>query len=266
MWMIQVFDFKDYKLFLKKALLSRGKGARSRFAEFIGCRSGYITQVLEGTADLSLEQGDLATEFFGQTNEESEFFLLLLMAGRAGTKRLRARHENQIAQRLEARSNLKDRFKVGTISEEIQAVFYSNWQYLAVLSVTSLPHVQTVEAVAAHLKIPLKRTTEIFEYLERAGLIAIKNGKASPGLVRTHLGEDSPMLPKHHINWRLRAIQSIENRQENNLHYSSVISLSVQDAIRIKERLIMMIEEVATIVAPSPEEQLSSLCLDFFEV
>ena len=265
----QLFEFNNYKVFLRAALNTRAKtqrGVRSRFAEALGCRSGYVTQVLNGKSDLSLEQGNLACDFFGLTDEESEFFLLLLIHGRAGSRHLQSRIEKQISRARENRLNLKNRFNVKSISLENQTLFYSNWQYLAVLTALSVPQLQTKETLGAYLNLPQKRVAEIIEAMEHWGLIVFKNGKYQPGIYRTHLGKDSPMLAKHHINWRIQALQSIERQSPQDLHYSSVVSLSEKDALLAKEKLAQSLEEVAAIVAPSPEEKVCSLCLDFFDL
>lgn len=265
--MIQLYEFIDYKIYLKKALnyrLKSQKGVRSRLAEAISCRSGYITQVLEGAANLSLEQADFTSQFLGHTDEESEYFLLLVIYERAGTKQLKGKIEKQIRRNQELHLNLKNRFKVNIISEESQMILYSSWQYLAILTLIGVPKFQSKESLSEYLQLPLKRISEIFETLEQHGLISFKNGRYFPEINRTHLGKDSPMISKHHINWRLKAIQSIEKQVDADLHYSSVVSLAVKDVPIVKERLIKALEETSTIISPSKEECVFSLCMDFF--
>jgi hypothetical protein len=75
------------------------------------------------------------------------------------------------------------------------------------------------------------------------------------------------MISKHHINWRLQAIRSLERKDMDGvLHYSSVVTISKKDVIEIKSLLVKAIESSKAIVRDSKEEELHSLCLDFFKV
>ncbi len=56
----------------------------------------------------------------------------------------------------------------------------------------------------------------------------------------------------------------IESGQLENLHYSSVISLSKQDVQQIREILIKTIERIKPIIQRSPEETLYGFSMDFF--
>jgi uncharacterized protein (TIGR02147 family) len=266
--MSQVFEFSDYKSYLKRALKDRSKtqkGLRSRLAEAIGCRPGYITQVLNGASDLSLEQADFASQFLGHTQDEAEFFLLLVISGRAGTKQLKEKIQNQIERRQAERIDLKKRFKAKEISYENQMLFYSNWIYVAVFTMLGIPQFQAKEAIAEHFGLSLTRVSEVLAELEKMGLVTIESGRYLPAMNRTHLGKDSPMLLKHHVNWRMQAIQSIEDRDES-FHYSSVISLSEKDMSIVREALTKTLENIAKIIEPSKDEKVLSLCIDFFEV
>lgn len=267
--MTQIFDSTEYKEYLEIALEATGrtvKGVRTRFAEAVGCRPGYITQIISGPAHLSLEQADLASVFLNHTEEESEYLLLLVILARAGTERLRKKIEAQVHRKQAERHNLKSRFKVKSLSGEQQLTFYSHWHYLAVLTTLSVPSFQTKESLSEKLNLPLKKITAIVDFLEQTELVVRQKNRFVPGVQRTHLGKDSVMLPKHHLNWRLQAMQSIENVKEGDLHYSSVIGISKKDVHRVRERIIQALEDIATIIEPSKEECIYSLCIDYFNL
>ena len=123
----------------------------------------------------------------------------------------------------------------------------------------SVPALRTKESICRQTGLPLKRVSEVLEFLERSSLITFKNGKYAPGAYRTHLGKDSPMITKHHVNWRVQSIQSIERQNEQDLHYSSVVSLSAKDMQVIKERIVQVLQDIAKVIEPSPEEKVCSL-------
>ncbi len=121
--------------------------------------------------------------------------------------------------------------------------------------------------VSEYLGISLKRTAEILEFLVSIKLaLPVENGRFTVGTSRIHLGSDSPMISKFHTNWRMQAIRSLETEDKNDLHYSSVITISDEDFKKIKSLLVKYIEEIKLIVKESPSEKVHSLCLDFFQI
>lgn len=85
-------------------------------------------------------------------------------------------------------------------------------------------------------------------------------------MTKVFLKGDSPFVVQHHENWRLRAMDNITRPRKENLHFSSVYTLSEKDFSRIREILHESIQEVWSIVQPSKEEKLCVLNLDFFEL
>lgn len=65
--MLTVFDFDDYKDYLKAAMPSTGKsrGQRSKLAETLGCQLSFLSLVLnKSDTHLSLEHGKSVCDFF----------------------------------------------------------------------------------------------------------------------------------------------------------------------------------------------------------
>ena len=63
------FSFKDYKALLHWRIETsprRGRGVRAALAQAMKVQSAYLSRVLNGDADLSLEQADAANTFFGK--------------------------------------------------------------------------------------------------------------------------------------------------------------------------------------------------------
>ncbi|MFH7483927.1 hypothetical protein, partial [Salmonella sp. 2019-SM259] len=78
--MKSVFEFVDYKSYLTQRFggARRRTGARSQAAKAIGCHSTFLSHVLQGKADLSLEQAEKLNDFLGHSEQEAHFFFLLL--------------------------------------------------------------------------------------------------------------------------------------------------------------------------------------------
>ena len=84
-----LFEYSDYKLYLSDkidGMPKHGRGERSKLAEALRCHLAYVSQVLKGEAQLSLEQADIINQYFDHSPDEADFFLLLVQAARAGTR------------------------------------------------------------------------------------------------------------------------------------------------------------------------------------
>lgn len=265
-----LFEFQDYRAYLEKRLeeLSETtRGVKSRLAEQLQCRPGFISQILSGSMSLSADQAAFTSEFLGHTEDEAEYFLLLVLLDRAMATSLKARLTKQILERRSRYLDLKARLKVEQkVSKEDEAIFYSSWHYLAILTLLTIPEFQTKESLSEKLGMSLKQISESLEYLLNLGIVAQKGSRYLPGETRTHLSRLSPLVARHHQNWRLRAMQSIERAKPDDFHYSSVVSLSRVDRDRLRAMLISFIDDAAKVIAPSVEEEALVLSLDFFEL
>ncbi len=266
-----LFDYDDYKKYLLNLIAQmagQGRGYRSKIALAAGCRVAFVSQVLGGDLNFSLEQAEGINSLLNHSSDESDFFLLLVQFGRAGTQVLRNRLNSQITAIREKRLNLKERVDIKTTLDPIsQATYYSSWHYAAVHILITIAQYQTKEAIAAYFKVSKKRIAEIIEFLDSVGLIQIDGPQVKSGVARIFLGSDSPMIAKHHTNWRMRAIDSLDQEPTSAVHLSTLLSVSKKDVLRMKEQIIKSIEETRGIARESvPEEELFCFNVDFFRV
>lgn len=265
---MDLFECQDYRKYIEWQLKSGtlpGRGSRTRLAEGAGCQIAYVSQVLRGDYDFSLEQGERINRFFGHSPEESHFFMLLLLRARAGSEDLRRYFDAQIHEALEKRLVLKHRLKVSNdLSPENQTIYYSRWYYAAIHICLTIPGMGTKPAIAKRLRLPIKIVNQALGFLVSAGLATTKGEEYQPGNVRIHLGNNSPNVIKHHTNWRMRAVEALDREEDRSLHYSSVVSLSTADLLKIKARLIAEIEKTKAIIRDSPGEELCGFSLDLF--
>lgn len=267
-----IFDYRDYKAYLQAYIDSKpkgGRGVRLALANHIGSPVSHISQIFNGKSQLSLEQAEGVNEFVGHTDDEAQFFLLLVQKGRAGTPALKKRLDLQIQQIIERRLLLKDRLGVKQpLTKEAQATFYSSWLYGAIHVMLTIPKFQNKESISKHLGLSVKRVNEILQFLVSVGLAVQKeNGRFDVGTARIHLGSESDLISKFHTNWRMKAIQSLESENANlDLHYSSAVTISEADFLKIKSLLVKSIEETKTIIKDSPAESVFSFCIDMFRI
>lgn len=126
-----------------------------------------------------------------------------------------------------------------------------------------LPELRHPQAISRYLGIPVETVQRVLDFLVKAALVKEEDGyRVGSSLI--HLGRDSDNIIKHHTNWRLKALESLSQEKINDLHYSVLYCMSQADALKIKDRLLNVIQENLEIVAPSPEEALYCQTLDFF--
>ncbi len=268
--MNSLFEYSDYKTYLDEkiaAMPSKGRGVKLKLAEYLNCQNTFVSQVLNGDPHFSLEQGAKLNEFFEHSKDESKFFLLLLHLSRAGNSELRKYYQEEMDELIIKNSDLKKRTNMkGSLREKDQDIYYSSWLYSAVHILVTIKEFQNAVMIAKRLSISKDKALEVLGFLTECGLLQKDGSTYSSGMTRIHLSKDSPHINRHHSNWRMRAVHSIDMNQASDLHFSNVVSMGEKDIVRIREIFIKAIAEARSIIKDSPEEKLHSICVDFFEV
>lgn len=264
-----VYDFDSYRPYLLQRLGGEGRrtGLRLQAAKAMGCHTTYISQVLKAKAELSLEQGALLNEFLNHTSEEAHFFLLLIQKERAGSPSLRSYFQKQLDEIQRRRLVLSERIKDAEgLSTEDESQFYSSWLYGAIHVLTSIPELQTLDALTSALRLPRQTVSDALEFLQRIGMIVNREGRYLMGPAHVHLRSDSKNIAKHHSNWRIKTVSSLDNPLPEDLHYSAAVTLSKRDAQRVRQKILKCLEENIAVIKDSPSEAAYVYCFDFFEL
>ncbi len=268
--MKSIFEFSDYKAYLETVEAHRKayeRGFRSRLADFLGCKSGYISHVLNGDADFSLEQALKVAKFLHLKSKEQKYMLLLVEFARAGDHELKAHFENELRALKEEYLNIKEHVGDSHILDEAnQSIYYSSWHYLAVHVLSSLPEYNDAKSISNALKIPEDVVGRVLLFLINSNIITDTKGKLKPGLTQVHLNRESPLIRQHHTNWRISAIQSLMNDNKTDLHYSTVSTLSLSDADALRSDMVKLIEHYVATIVPSKEETMFGFNLDFYSL
>lgn len=264
-----LFDFDHYQDYLKATFnrKSEGWGKRSALAQFLNCQTSFISQVLAKRVHMSLEHAIKVSEFLGHNLEEQRFFMLLVQRDRSGSNLLEQFYTDQIEKIKEKRQLIKEQIKVNKeISASDQAIYYSSWWYSAIHILAALPSFNDVKSISRYLNLPEKIVKNVVDFLIGCSLIQEKEGNLEIGMGRIHLGSKSPLVSRHHLNWRQKANQVIEQMDKKNLHYSAIVGISKQDAIKIKSLILELLEKSEKIISESGEEAPYALLMDFFHV
>lgn len=263
-----VFDFSEYRAFVVAALeheRAERKGAQARLAAHMGCQSAYLSMVLKGRADLSLEQAAAAAEFFHLGDEARHYFLLLVQRERAGSESLRRYFDSLIAELKQARTVLARRLAgTSTLAPENQPKFYSSWFYTAIHIALTVPALQHRAALQKYLGLPPDVLSAALEFLVAAGLAVRDGERYVVGPTRLHLEQASAFASAVHAQVRLRTLSALALPKADDFHYSSTISAAPRDLPRLKEIMMRAIEEMRAVIRASPEEGVYCYAMDLF--
>lgn len=262
-----IFQFQSYRAYLKERLESLGpkSGLKRKASESLGVHTTFISQVVLGKADLSLDQGERMNSFLKHSEAESEFFIDLIILERAIDPQLKRRFESKIKKWRSESSEIKSRIKpTFEISEQDQEKFYSSHLYGLIHVLVSLPKYQSRKSLLAATGFPIETVEEAIEFMVRIGVLKVLKDKLLPGEKHVHLGRESKLIRQHHANWRMATIQNINFSKPEDLHYSLTFSCSEKDASKIRESLLEHLKSMTQLIEKSPEEKAYVFCLDLF--
>lgn len=264
--MKSIFEFKNYQSYLLYYFQLK-RGNQARLAEFINCRSSFLTQVIDERVELSLDQATIIPNFLGLNKNEKMAFLLSVQKQKIkddGEKRF---FEDQINALRLKNNTVKERLNdVGELDENAQSKYYSSWVYGAVHILCAFSWVKDINDVISFLKIDRNVAIEVLIFLTECGLIQNKNNKFSIGKKQIHLSEESAHISNHHINWRLKAIEKLNSKKSQILNFSSLVGISKKDVAAVKEVFLKSIAEMNQIVQKSGEESAYLVNIDFMEL
>lgn len=267
---ISIYEYRDYKRFITDWIEQsphKGRGLRKHLAQAIGCQTAFITHVLAGDYNFSLEQAESCARWMGLSEGDSEFLLLLVMHQRAGSKALEKIFQKQISQKREQNTVLKKRVEISeTLSLEDQATYYSSWHYAALHMALLNPQLQSIDSLQKYFQLPTAQLHSTLEFLQSRGFIKLEKGVFKVLKPVLHLELASPLIRQYHTQWRLKAVEALGRKDLENLHYSGVISLSQEDYEWVREKLSQLLKEVVERLKVSPDEKLACLNFDWFQV
>ena len=265
-----IYEYKDYKQFLLTSLRrlpNHGRGQLSKLAKYLKTSPVAISQILRGVRDFTHEQALEVSEYFQLSELESEYFIMLVLHSRAGTFKLKKKLELQLDQIRIKSQTIKARVpKSSELDEKARNKFYSQWYYSGIRLITSIDSYNTIEKISAKLNISVSRVREVMEFLLQYGLCIEDRGQFKMGPKSTHIEASSPLVTRHHTNWRLKALENMENLSAEELFYTGPMTLSRSSMKKIRAELVTCIENSTREAIDSSSENLACLNIDFFHL
>jgi uncharacterized protein (TIGR02147 family) len=264
---MKIYEAENYRDYLKQRFDEQGhrSGARAGAARALAVHTTYLSQILSGKADLSAEQAELMNDFLRHDEDEAEYFSLLVCRDRARSSKARQRFQALLsAKRTQKLTPTKVVRPSTGISAADTTRFYSSYLYAAIHVLASVPAFQTKAALALALRVHPADLDDKLDFLVSCGILRTGGGRYSAGPNHVHLPATDPLIKNLHTNWRLCAVQSLDSPSSNDMHYSACVSLSREDAERIKLSLLENLKKHQDVIAKSPEETAYVYAFDFF--
>lgn len=242
------------------------RGYQKNLAEAAKCHPSFLSQVLNGDAQLTVDQAANLAEFWVFNENQTEYFVSLVSLVRCSSspyKHFLEKRLRKLKIRLESISNIR---KGLALNKEVQIEYFSNWLYPAVHMLVTIPEYRTVKKIAKRLKVSEQEAIKALYFLHKIELVYEKDNQWMVTGDNIHLPKESPMLWNYQNIWKqLSMIQSYRNRE--NLHYNLLFTSSKKSFAKIKTRLLALLKEADDVVADDKEEEeLYCLLLDCFIV
>lgn len=268
--MTAIYEFESYKDYVRKWISSQpkaGRGELSKMARFLGVHSTMMSHVFKRHAHLSEEQACELCEYLGLDHDETSFFLQLVQLEKAGSEKLKAVLRTEVKKQKEKWLTVSSQVKPDKeLSDEKKAIFYSSWHYSAVRLLSNLPKSNTLHSLKQQLGLPLNTLNKMLRFLTDAGIIEETDGKFRTLLSKIHVSSTSPFIWKHHQNWRVKAMERYQQISDDELFFTSPLTINSRDIAEVKKKILKLIQEVSQTVEKSDPDTLCCLNIDWVKL
>lgn len=262
-------DYRDYVLARIEAAPQSGRGQFRAIAIHLKMHPTLVSRVFNSarTKDLTFEQAADLTKFLKLSDLEADYFMALVEESRAGSKNLRDYVQKRKQKLRRQASEISAHFTdVHELNDAERATYYSHWYYSAIHLLADIPAYQSAESIAALLQLPLATIQHAIEFLVSTRILLRDGTKLSCGPTWIFEPPHSPHTTRHHINWRLRAIERLHNHAREEKFLTLPVTISKHDRQTLQQLIFDFVTTVKKTVEPSKPEQLSVLTIDLFDI
>ncbi len=264
-----IYHYRDYKDFLKGLLKGKTvvRGFQAKLARAAGCHSAYLSQVMSGHIHLTSDHVAGIAAYLEMDDQAHDYFQTLLSREKCASTKLKKFYNTRLKVLAAMNDDVSARVKGQKIEKKEDTTFYySTWYYSAIHVLLSIPGFDSSDKIASRLSLPKDLVDRALSKLEAIGIVK-QLGTAWSVMERNlHLDKTSPLIPYHHLNWRLAAADRSLRSSDEDLRYSVVLAISAEDYKRLKTLFLEAIARSREIINPSPEEELFYFGLDLYKV
>jgi uncharacterized protein (TIGR02147 family) len=267
--MDSLFSYTDYREYLIDIVQERklkGK-TNAELAKVMGCQAAYLSQVLVGKVEFTEDHIVRLCEHLAFNDVETEYLLLLLRLGKAGSPDLRKYLIRQRERLKVAAEDLEERLPSEKINavEEPSLYYASSFLPSIVHLATSCKSLRSKQAIAARFSLEPKVVQEHLDLLEKYKMIEFKNGEWIYSGGSRHFPKRSPLDKQMQFARRLLAMNKMsQSSNEQDVHYSAIFSADEKTLALLRKHFHKSIEYVHKTVDPVEGEDVFGICLDVF--
>jgi uncharacterized protein (TIGR02147 family) len=267
---MSIYNYINYRTFILDCFKDKSfKRRKTELASYLGCGPAFVSQALsEGKTHFSSEHIYKVAQFLELENDEFEFLFVLHQYEKAGSEELKNYFLKKIKSLQKDKKEIDSKIKKSDrkLLDIEKSTYYSHWSYMAIHMAASLPRLKTTKLIANYLRLEIDFVEKIVNFLLETGLVAKENNRLTIGKTRIHLDRHSPLIKSLHQNMRQKAIESLISTNDFNLNYSSILVLSKDDSMKIRNMILDLIKKKEEILIPSPEEDMVVFNIDYFQL
>jgi uncharacterized protein (TIGR02147 family) len=264
---IDIFQYDHYKNFLKDFIKTntQKRGFKAYLALSAGCERSYFSQVLNSKAHFTPDHAFHLSNALEMTEQERDYWILLVEFGKTSTNTYRQFLLKKIKTQQIASQDMKNKFNnPPRLSEQAEILYFSKWYMVAIHLLCGVIQRDQINKIKIKLNLPQKIIQESINELVGLNLLIKKGSLWKPTKDVLYVHKSSPLCDIHHINWRQQAICDVQKKQEDSLHLTAVHSLSKDDFSKVRQTLLLGIQNSMELSKNSKEEVLACLNIDYF--
>jgi len=270
--MTNVYDYTDYRRFLREAIQSRKQVTPSltfsRISDEISVQRSYMSQVLGGKGNLNSDQIYLIGKKLNLGANEIDYLMLLAEIDKCQVKERRVDLESQ---RNKIRNkNLKSEKYMSRTSVKIDSDSFSQYYndpYCSLVHMYLLieNYHKDLPSISKKLNISDDKLSNVLSTLEKCGIINVKKKSITVQKETLHLSDKSFLSRTNATMFRLKAIEHHQKSSEQE-DYFFTASIAADEVTRaeIKKCFLEFLKKTAGLVEKSPSKRVYHLNFDLF--
>jgi len=264
-----VYDYHEYRDFIRQRIDENHavRGYQKKMAEFAGCKSSFFSQVLNTHVHLTPDHAAGLSAFWQFDAHETDYFIGLVNFARAQSKYLKKNVGDHLTALRKQRENITVQLKEPPrLNHDQEVIYYASWFYGAIHMIVGIAGYQSSEAIARKLKLSPSTVEHALEQLAQMHLVVKTPTGWSRINSKLHLPKDSSLTSVNHAGWRQLALCKLQERSDDDLHYTSAHSLGKKEFEKVKRLITDCIAKSREIIDPAPDEEVAVFLCDFFKL
>lgn len=262
----QIYEFTTYRDYLVAELPAKfGRGAQQKFADMLRCQPSFISQVLKGRNELSMEYAFRANEFLGHGPDEKQYFMTMVSLSKAGSYELKKYYLGVLDSIRQQKMQVHKIVKKHALNEQEMLIYYSNWLYVSVHMLVTIEGFDTMVALQTKLNANEEELQQAVRFLINAGLLIEVDGRLAVGESHIHLKKTSPIAHSASVATRLRVLDKMKLNDPVPLHFTNNFTVSQAGYTKIKKALLEAIAETGEIIEAEAPDRFCTLVIDLLE-